>query len=294
MWKEIGEAFNLLGTTGDGCRCILLTGSGKGFCGGIDLTDEKFFSGISPDNIDEDDNDAAATTKRQDAARTSFAFKPQILQMQAAFTAVEQCTVPVVAAIHGACVGAGVDLACCADIRVCSPNATFSVREARLGLAADVGTLQRLPKLVGFGSRVRELCLTGGELVNYTFHLVVVCNIVHMPLYHHHLCQQHPDDFSASDAYRIGFVSRVSESGSDLLHVANEICYKISQNSPVAVAVTKASLNYSRDHSVQEGLEHIALQNSSALMSEDLMKAFLRRGGDLEAQFAPLAAYSRL
>jgi hypothetical protein len=62
----------------------------------------------------------------------------------------------------------------------------------------------------------------------------------------------------------------------------------------VAVAVTKASLNYSRDHSVQEGLEHIALQNSSALMSEDLMKAFLRRGGDLEAQFAPLAAYSRL
>eukprot|EP01082_Thalassiosira_pseudonana_P010336 g9374.t1 g9374 contig36:442805-443748(+) len=184
MWKEIGEAFNLLGTTGDGCRCILLTGSGKGFCGGIDLTDEKFFSGISPDNIDEDDNDAAIT-KRQDAARTSFAFKPQILQMQAAFTAVEQCTVPVVAAIHGACVGAGVDLACCADIRVCSPNATFSVREARLGLAADVGTLQRLPKLVGFGSRVRELCLTG-------------------------------DDFSASDAYRIGFVSRVSESGSDL------------------------------------------------------------------------------
>jgi enoyl-CoA hydratase/carnithine racemase len=176
MWKEIGEAFNLLGTTGDGCRCILLTGSGKGFCGGIDLTDEKFFSGISPDNIDEDDNDAAIT-KRQDAARTSFAFKPQILQMQAAFTAVEQCTVPVVAAIHGACVGAGVDLACCADIRVCSPNATFSVREARLGLAADVGTLQRLPKLVGFGSRVRELCLTGGELVNYTFHLVVVCNI---------------------------------------------------------------------------------------------------------------------
>lgn len=154
MWKELGDAFRTLGTTGDGCRCILLIGSGKGFCGGIDIADEKFFSGITDNEAD----DAS-----QESARRSIAFYPQILQMQAAFTAVEECAVPVVAAIHGSCVGAGVDLVCCADVRVCDPDATFSIREVRLGLAADVGTLQRFPKLVGFGSLVKELCLTGGR-----------------------------------------------------------------------------------------------------------------------------------
>ena len=162
MWKEIGDAFRTIGTTGDGCRCILLIGKGKGFCGGIDVTDEKFFSGISGG----DDADASDATMDM-AVRKSLAFKSQILEMQAAFTALEECPVPVVAAIHGACVGAGIDLTCCADVRVCSPNAKFSVREVRLGLAADVGTLQRFPKIVGFGSRVRELCLTGGKFLEH-------------------------------------------------------------------------------------------------------------------------------
>ena len=163
MWREIGEAFRQLGTTGDGCRCILLIGSGKGFCGGIDITDDRFFSGISFADAEGDKSACSG-----DLARKSLAFRPQILQMQDAFTAVEKCPVPVVAAIHGACVGAGFDLVCCADVRVCSPNAKFSIREVRLGLAADVGTLQRFPKLVGFGSRVKELCFTGGKFYYFT------------------------------------------------------------------------------------------------------------------------------
>lgn len=156
MCKEIGQAFRQIGTMGDDCRCILLMGKGKGFCSGIDITDEKFFSGLT---FGDDDSEKDTP----DPARKSLAFRSQILEMQAAFTAVEECPVPVAVAIHGACVGAGVDLVCCADVRLCSPSAKFSVREVRLGLAADVGTLQRLPKLVGFSSRVRELCLTGGE-----------------------------------------------------------------------------------------------------------------------------------
>ena len=156
MWKEIGALFRQIGTIGDGCRCVLLIGNGQGFCGGIDISDRQFFSGIES-NIGDDQVSI-------DVARRSLAFRSQILEMQSAFTAMEECPVPVVAAIHGACIGAGIDLACCADVRVCSPDAKFSVREVRLGLAADVGTLQRLPKIVGFGSRVRELCLSGGEL----------------------------------------------------------------------------------------------------------------------------------
>ncbi|KAL9190160.1 hypothetical protein ACHAXT_007371 [Thalassiosira profunda] len=252
MWKEIGETFRRIGTTGDGCRCVLLIGRGRGFCAGIDVTDEQFFSGIN--NSDDDGGDMA---------RKSIAFRSQILEMQSAFTAVEQCPVPVVAAIHGACVGAGVDLVCCADVRICSPDARFSIREVRLGLAADVGTLQRFPKLAGNQSRTRELCLTG-------------------------------DDFGAEDALNIGFVSRVSTTDADLVTVANDICKRISRNSPVAVAVTKASLNYSRDHSVTEGLEQVALQNSTALMSEDLVKSFMASRGSVDAEFAPMQSHSRL
>ena len=257
MWREIGEAFRLIGTTGDGTRCVLLTGSGKGFCGGIDITDEKFFAGVSPDDSSTHEGSPI------DMARKALAFKPQISQMQAAFTAVEECPVPVVVAIHGACVGAGVDLACCADVRICSPNALFSIREARLGLAADVGTLQRFPKLVGFSSLVRQYCFTG-------------------------------EDFSAQDALKIGFVSRISSDESELFDEANQIISKIVANSPVAVTVTKSSLNYSRDHTVKEGLDHVALTNSSALMSDDLVKSFMITSGVGTAEFAPLQPHSRL
>jgi enoyl-CoA hydratase/carnithine racemase len=90
-------------------------------------------------------------------------------------------------------------------------------------------------------------------------------------------------------------VSRVSKSNDDLVHTANEIVSKITRNSPVAVSVTKSSLNYSRDHSVTEGLQHIALQNSTALMTEDLAKAFMadKRNAD-GTEFAPLSSHSRL
>ena len=103
------------------------------------------------------------------------------------------------------------------------------------------------------------------------------------------------DDFNAEDALKIGFVSRISKTNDDLMNTANEICQRISRNSPVAVTVTKASLNYSRDHSVSEGLEHVALHNSTALMSEDLVKSFMMTsGGNADVQFAPMHSHSRL
>jgi delta(3,5)-delta(2,4)-dienoyl-CoA isomerase len=283
MWKEIGDAFFHIGTTGDGCRCILMIGSGKGFCGGIDVTDEKFFSGFDGNHTGDDNSS-------QDVARKSLAFRSQILQMQSAFTAVEKCPVPVVAAIHGACIGAGVDLTCCADVRVCSPDAKFSIREVRLGLAADVGTLQRFPKLVGFGSRVRELCFTGGELINLVpiFYPLSSLNGILFSS-----TNMLAEDFSADDALKIGFVSRISPTNQSLIDTANDICQRISRNSPVAATITKASLNFSRDHAVSEGLEHVALHNSTALMSEDLVKSFMMKGG-AATHFEPLHSHSRL
>jgi delta(3,5)-delta(2,4)-dienoyl-CoA isomerase len=238
MWKEIGDAFSQLGARGDGCRAIILVGSGKAFCGGIDIFDSAFQ--MSP---------------HDDVARRGLAFLPKIQQMQNCLTAVETCPFPVICAMHGSCIGAGIDLACCADVRLCSSDTTFSVREVRLGLAADVGTLQRFPKLCGHSSRVRELCLTG-------------------------------DDFNAAEALRIGFVSRNSP---DIFQDAIRVACTIAANSPVAVAGTKLSLNYSRDHSVQEGLEHIARHNALALMSNDL--SFVASG---EVTFQELAPHARL
>ena len=102
------------------------------------------------------------------------------------------------------------------------------------------------------------------------------------------------EDFYAQEALQMGFVSRVSETDDDIIGAASEICRKIIQNSPIAVAVTKSSLNYSRDHTVRDGLEHIALQNSSALMSEDFRKSFIMIGGATDVQFSPLKSHSRL
>ena len=120
MWKEIGQVFHLIGTTGDGCRCVLLMGAGKGFCAGIDVSDTDLSGFLT---ADED------TNKENDIARRYLSFRPKILELQRAFTAVEECPLPVVACLHGTCLGAGVDLACCADIRLCSASTTFSIRE---------------------------------------------------------------------------------------------------------------------------------------------------------------------
>ena len=252
MWKEIGNVFRIIGSIGDSCRCALLIGEGKAFCAGIDISDPNF---AFFNTRDEDGSDVA---------RRYLSFRYKILDMQQAFSEIEKCAVPVVAAIHGACIGAGVDLSCCADIRVCCENAQFSIREIKLGLAADVGTLQRFPKIVGNDSKVRELCLTG-------------------------------DNFSAVEVSKIGFVSYVFSSEKDLPERSLEICQKIIGNSPVATSGTKVSLNFSRDHSVSEGLEHIATHNAAALMTDDLAVSFMSKSSMRDGSaFNNLLPHSKL
>lgn len=263
MWKEIGLAFHTLGSIGDdNCRCILLVGNGKSFCSGIDISDPDFgFMDMGNHRASNEDNEH--NEKRMDVARKYMSFRPKILEMQNCLTAIEECAVPVVVAIHGSCIGGGIDLICCADIRICSPLTRFSVREARLGLAADVGTLQRLPKIVGHTSRVRELCFTG-------------------------------EDFDGSEAARIGLVSRLSKSESDLIQLGLGICEKISRNSPVAVQGTKISLNYSRDHSVKEGLEHVAMHNAAALMTEDIAASVMATANKSIPEFSQMIPHAKL
>lgn len=249
MWKEIGIVFRHFGALEYDCRCILLTGEGESFCAGIDVFDDSF--GLIEFN----------DSQGKDFARQFLSFRPKIIEMQQCLSAIEECSIPVVVAIHGSCIGGGIDLTCCADVRISSPSAKFSIREVQLGLAADVGTLQRFPKIVGHGSRVRELCFTG-------------------------------EDFNAQESAMIGFISRISKSDETLFDEALCICRRIAKNSPVAVTGTKMSLNYSRDHSVRDGLENIAMHNAAALMTNDLVVAFSNRNG--AAKFDSLIPHSKL
>ncbi|KAL0273584.1 UNVERIFIED_CONTAM: hypothetical protein PYX00_006221 [Menopon gallinae] len=228
MWEEIGQCFNALSNNPD-CRVIVLSGAGdKVFCAGIDFSD---FMGL-----------ATKLAEHEDIARKCAVLWPTIKLYQESITAVEKCHKPVISAVHGACIGGGVDLICATDMRYCSKDAWFQVKEVDIGMAADVGVLQRMPKAMGSRSLVNELAYT---------------------------CRKFP----ALEAKETGFVNHVYETKESLLEGALGIAKTIADKSPVAVQGTKRSLIYSRDHTVEEGLEHIALYNMTMLQSEDFLNA---------------------
>lgn len=227
MWREIGEAFQALADNKD-CRVVVLSGAGRAFTAGLDLSDP---SVLMPSGEDDDD-----------IARRCQAMYRHVKKYQNSMTSLEKCLKPVICAMNGPCVGAGVDMASSADIRLCTSETWFQIKEVAIGLAADVGTLQRLPKAIGSRSLVNELAFTARK-------------------------------FPSAEAKECGFVSSVFSDRDSLMKAAFEMAKSIAAMSPVAVQMTKRSLVYSRDHTVDESLEHIASWNQALLQSEDLMKA---------------------
>ncbi|KAG0051195.1 putative enoyl CoA hydratase [Gryganskiella cystojenkinii] len=238
MWEDIRAVFDTLRDDPD-VRSIVLSGSGRCFTSGLDL-----FSLNLP--VVEDD-----------ASRTAFKIRPYLRNLQASLSAIELCDKAVVAAIHGACVGGGIDISTACDIRYASKDAFFSVKEVDIGLAADVGTLQRLPKVVGNISWVRELCLTGRN-------------------------------FDAKEALEYGFISKLVEDPAKMLAEALATATIIAEKSPVAAIGTKHLLNYSRDHGVQEGLDYTAAWNMVMLTSPDIPTAAAAHMQKTKATFAKL------
>lgn len=186
-----------------------------------------------------DHTDSFLTASSSDVARRMISLRPAIQAYQDSFSVIESINQPVVVAIQGPCIGGGVDLITAADIRLCSSDAFFSIKEIDVGMAADVGTLQRLPKVVSNQSLVREWCFTGRKIL-------------------------------PAEALAAGLVSRVLPNKEALLREALALCVDIAAKSPVAVTGTKAMLNYSRDHSVKDALEYVALWNAAALQSKDV------------------------
>ena len=205
-------------------RAIVIKGEGKSFCAGMELAD---LAGL----IEKKSADYRDILRRT------------ILYGQTSTNVIESCTKPVIAAIHSHCVGGGVDLACACDIRLASRDALFSVRETKLALVADLGTLQRLPKIVG-EPWARELSLTGRNL-------------------------------SGEEALKIGFVTHLCEDQDALYANAEELALEIADNSPLAVQGVKDTMRFSSDHGVEAGLKYVAQKNAAILICEDGMEALM-------------------
>ena len=238
FFAALGETFRALGADPK-VRAILLSGRGKHFSAGLDL--QYAASQFRPPS---------------DSGRGAEARLRHIQWLQDAFTAVEQVRVPVVAAIHGGCIGAGVDLASACDIRVASADAFFQVAEVDVAITADLGTLQRLTHLIPEGV-VRELAYTGRRL-------------------------------PAEEALRLGLLNRLEADRESALAAAMELARTIAAKSPLAVAGAKLSLNYSRGRPVEEGLRHVALWNAGTLLSADLTTAIQARIEKTEPSFGDL------
>ncbi|KFO29616.1 Delta(3,5)-Delta(2,4)-dienoyl-CoA isomerase, mitochondrial [Fukomys damarensis] len=226
FWREMVECFNKIAQDSD-CRAVVISGAGKMFSSGIDLVD------MASDMLQ---------PQGDDAARMAWYLRNLISLYQKTFSVIEQCPKPVIAAIHGPCIGAGVDLITACDIRYCAQDAYFQVKEVDIGLAADVGTLQRLPKVIGSQSLVNELAFTARKMM-------------------------------AEEALNSGLVSRVFPDKERMLDAAFALASEISSKSPVAVQTTKVNLLYARDHSVAEGLNHMASWNMSMLQTQDIIKS---------------------
>jgi enoyl-CoA hydratase len=189
-------------------------------------------------------------------ARRAEAMRRSILALQDAFNALEEARMPVLAAVHGGAIGGAVDMICAADCRYCTEDAFFTIKETQIGMTADVGTLQRLPHLIPEGL-IRELAYTGRN-------------------------------WSANEALSQGFVNQVFADQASMLEGVMKIAHSIAVNSPMAVTGCKAMINYTRDHSVSDSLNHMATWQSGMLQMPDIMEAMQAQKERRMPQYEPL------
>ncbi|MEZ4995216.1 MAG: crotonase/enoyl-CoA hydratase family protein [Saprospiraceae bacterium] len=226
-WEEMQKLFEYLDQLPD-VRVIILSGSGKHFCSGIDL--ELLM------NIQQFQQIDCEGRKRE-------ALRQFILKLQSTVNAIEACRKPVIATVHGACIGGGLDILAACDLRYCSEDAYFSLKEIDLGMVADLGSIQRLPAIIGMGLTA-ELAYTARKM-------------------------------TANEALQAGLVTRSFPNREQLQAGVTEIAADIAAKSPLSIRGIKSTLLYARDHSVAESLQQISNWNAAMFLSNDLQEAFL-------------------
>ena len=243
FWVELGEVLEEINKNSE-VRVVVMSSTGKHFCAGMDLS--AFSNGV--DNIPDG--------KKPDHARIGEAVYRVAKELQGYISSLEKIRVPVIAAIQGGCIGGAVDLVTACDIRLASKDAFFCIQEINIGMAADVGSLQRLPKIIP-DSKMREMAYTGRRMY-------------------------------ADEAKETGLVSDTYESQEEMLAAANELAKVIASKSPVAIYGLKAVMNYSRDHSVSEGLEYNALWSGAMVSQKDMTEAITANMEKRDATFNDL------
>ena len=218
-----------------------MSSTGKHFCAGMDLA--AFSNGV--DNIPDD--------KKPDHARVGEALYRSAKELQGYISTLEKIRVPVIAAVQGACVGGALDLITACDIRLASKDAFFCIQEINIGMAADVGTLQRLPRIIP-DSKMRELAYTGRRMY-------------------------------ADEAKDSGLVSDIYESQEEMLKAATNMANEIASKSPIAIYGLKAVINYSRDHSINDSLDFNALWSGAMLSGKDMTEAMKANMEKRDADF---------
>ncbi|VEN73098.1 Enoyl-CoA hydratase [Candidatus Desulfarcum epimagneticum] len=221
FFRGLGENFKALDEDPE-VRVVVIKGEGKHFTSGLDLFE-------------------AASLVSDDSAAGRETLRLKIIQAQESFSALERCRKPVIGAAHNRCVGGGVDLMCACDIRMASKDAIFTVMETRLAMIADLGTLQRLPHIVGHGM-ARELAFTGR-------------------------------DFTADEALSMGFITHICPDSDALFKKAGDLAEEIASCPPMAVQGTKETMIHARDKGVYPSLEYVAQKNASAIFCEDMTEA---------------------
>ena len=230
FWTMFPKEVEELDDSGE-IRALIVSSTGPHFSAGIDLS-------MFKDDIVENETD-------NDMGRSRGYFLQQLRFLQNAVSCLEAARFPVVTAVQGGCIGGGIDLITAADIRICTKDAFFLIEEINVGLAADIGTIQRLPKIIPAGI-AREWTMLGEKV-------------------------------SADRAKEVGLVSSLHDNHEEMMKNAFEIAEKLASKTPLAMWVTKETLNYSRDHTVKESLENVALWNAATLHKEDVMSTMMSK-----------------
>lgn len=242
FWSELPALVADLDRSGT-ARVMVVSSTGRHFSAGMDLS---VFSGQGLS-----EGPSPAEEGRQNAHLMQM-----VAHLQRSFSCMSEARFPVLAAIQGGCIGGAVDMVTAADCRYATADAFFCVQEINIGMTADVGTLQRLPKLIPDGV-ARELAYTGRR----------------MP---------------ADEAKRIGLVNEVYADHDSLLAGVMETAAEIASKSPLAIWGTKASINYARDHPVADSLAHIALWQSGMFKPADMIESFAAQGEGRDPHFEDL------
>jgi enoyl-CoA hydratase len=244
FWREFPEAVDKISAQAE-ARVIVLSSEGRHFTAGMDIS--VFMEGGT--GGDGSNPHVAAE-----------AFRNKIRTLQDTFSCLERARQPVLAAIQGGAIGAGVDLATACDCRYASADAFFCVAETAIGMTADVGTFPRLVRIIPEGW-ARQMAYTAERL-------------------------------PAAKAREIGLVNEVYENAEALLAGVMGIARQIAAHSPLAVTGCKAMANYARDHSTADALDYIGLWNAAMLRPDDIREAFMAKSEKRKGRFDPLKKFA--